>query len=145
MHGNVAEVGVHHGKFFTALALTSLTGESRIAIDLFDSLQHLNTDRSGKADTDIFFDTLKQYDISQKQVQVWRGSSSNISETDARWGGQIRLWSVDGGHTAELTFNDLVRLFLIMCACRTPIVPVPDREALSDRESHDRRYWLAAR
>ena len=51
--GGIAEIGVHHGKFF--LLLNSITEErfKSFAIDLFGA-QHLNIDFSGRGDLEIF-------------------------------------------------------------------------------------------
>ena len=45
----VAEIGVHHGRLFILMHLTSRVGQKDIAIDIFEK-QHLNRDHSGRGD-----------------------------------------------------------------------------------------------
>ena len=47
--GHVAEIGLHHGRFFLALAPRRRPGEQAVAIDVFGE-QHLNPDGSGAGD-----------------------------------------------------------------------------------------------
>jgi hypothetical protein len=49
VHGDVAEIGVHHGRFFILLANLRRRHERAFAIDIFGD-QHLNVDKSGQGD-----------------------------------------------------------------------------------------------
>src|SRR5206468_3764068 len=49
VQGGIAEIGVHHGRFFIALALARKSGEPAVAIDVFD-MQEKNIDNSGCGD-----------------------------------------------------------------------------------------------
>jgi hypothetical protein len=107
IHGAVAEIGVHHGKLFLVLFLTSAVDEKALAIDVFGK-QHLNLDGSGKGDRATFFANVTRYAGSQEGLVVFEESSLAI-EPDAILGsvGQVRLFSIDGAHTEEATTNDL--------------------------------------
>lgn len=109
INGGVAEVGVHHGKFFLALVMASLQEEEHIAIDLFEDMQGLNVDLSGRGSPSYFKTNLRNFSVSDASVTIWPASSANVSEASSMWTRSVRMWSVDGGHTPELTFNDLVR------------------------------------
>ena len=107
VRGGVAEIGVHHGKLFILLYLLGEKDEPAVAIDLF-SHQELNVDQSGKGDLAIFRENLQRHADSSRLV-VHEGDSTQLSSARlAELGcGPLRLISIDGGHTAEITAHDL--------------------------------------
>ncbi len=106
--GSVGEIGVHHGKLAILLYLMLHTNEKGFCVDVFGK-QELNIDRSGRGDEDIFLNNLKKYGIDKNLLHVIKSSSHRVSSDDiVKYVGPVRLFSVDGGHTAELTYNDLV-------------------------------------
>jgi hypothetical protein len=81
VHGGMAEIGVHHGKLFI--------------------------DNSGSGSLAIFKDNLQAYDRHQgANVSIISADSvtANLSELIDQ---PVRLFSIDGGHTAEHTISDL--------------------------------------
>jgi hypothetical protein len=106
--GNVAEIGIHHGKLFLLLSLLRRPGETAVAIDLFEA-QHLNVDASGRADRAAFEANLRRWHRHATGLVLHQADSSTIGGADvtALAGGPCRLVSVDGGHTADLTEHDL--------------------------------------
>jgi Methyltransferase domain len=107
IRGNVAEIGVHHGKLFILLYLLTKADERGVAIDLF-SLQHLNIDRSGKGNLARFLTNLRCH-ADTDRVIVHEGDSTALDGAMLvrLGGGPFRLISIDGGHTAEITLADL--------------------------------------
>jgi hypothetical protein len=107
VEGGVAEIGVHHGKLFILLYLLSRAPERAVAIDLFAD-QHLNVDLSGKGDLACFRRNLDRHADAERLV-VHQGNSLDLTSVDIETlaGGKLRLISVDGGHTAEITAHDL--------------------------------------
>jgi methyltransferase family protein len=105
--GDVAEIGVHHGKFFILLANLRREGERAFAVDVFDD-QHLNPDRSGCGDLARFADNLGLY-ADRADVEILKKDSTQLTRGDFYRGrkGGIRLFSVDGSHTATHTLSDL--------------------------------------
>ncbi|HEY1133803.1 MAG TPA: class I SAM-dependent methyltransferase [Nocardioides sp.] len=104
--GDVAEIGVHHGKSFLLLANGILDGERAVALDVFDD-QHLNVDQSGKGDRAVFEQNLAAW-ADPAAVTVLQASSTDVEPADAASTfGNVRLFSVDGGHTAAITAHDL--------------------------------------
>ena len=94
--GNAAEIGVHHGKL---LILLSLLCDHAYAIDVFDSAR--NVERSGDGDRGIFEHNMRRF-----------GGACTTIQTDSRLLDPallppIRLFSVDGAHSAEMTEHDL--------------------------------------
>lgn len=94
--GRAAEIGVHHGKL---TVLLSLVCEHVHAIDVFDAA--LNTDSSGDGDRAAFEANMARY-----------GGEYTVVQTDsalvrAEQLPPIRLFSVDGSHTARMTESDL--------------------------------------
>jgi hypothetical protein len=106
--GAVGEIGVHHGKLFILLLLTSSGTEKAFAVDVFEN-QHLNTDGSGRGDRGIFLANIRRWAGSDERVAIIARSSLEIGPEDIlAASGRARLVSVDGGHTEECTLNDLV-------------------------------------
>lgn len=104
--GNVAEIGVHHGKSFLLLANGVRDGESAVALDVFGD-QQKNVDRSGLGDRDRFEQNVQQWAPSS-DVKVVQTSSLEVEPGGAvETFGRVRLMSIDGGHTAEITEHDL--------------------------------------
>lgn len=106
--GGVAEIGVHHGKLAIILAHTLRKSERMVAVDVFEN-QALNVDGSGKGDRGIFESNLKKFGIQpNSDVEIISSSSMEVSVQQLESAvGKIRMFSVDGGHTAELTAWDM--------------------------------------
>jgi hypothetical protein len=106
--GGVAEIGVHHGKYFILLASLLRNDELGLALDVFED-QHLNIDSSGKGDRKIFEDNLKTHLPDTSRIRVLQSDSlafppKSVSEMI----GGVRLFSVDGCHSKEHTVNDVL-------------------------------------
>ena len=107
--GNVAEIGIHHGKFFLVLKNLCRDDECSIAVDVFDD-QELNVDRSGRGDRAIFESNLAAHSDG-KNVEIIQGDSKLLTPDRILEAGRderIRLFSVDGSHTTEYTLSDLL-------------------------------------
>lgn len=104
--GNLAEIGVHHGKLFFILALLRQAGERALAIDLFED-DALNTGIHANRDT-AFFDNRAKLGIDLDDGEVWKVDSLSITpeQLHARIG-DVRMISVDGGHRYADVANDL--------------------------------------
>jgi hypothetical protein len=107
LSGNVAEIGVHHGKLFILLYLLSSENELAVAIDLF-SHQDLNVDRSGAGDLERFKRNLNRH-AELSRLVIHEGDSTQLTAGQLLQLGRgpFRLISIDGGHTAEITAHDL--------------------------------------
>ena len=109
--GGAGEIGVHHGKFFIPLALLKSADQS-IAIDVF-SLPFGNVDKSGKGDYEIFSENLKKFISSDmNQPLILEGDSLHITSDKIfdftnRYG-KLSMFSIDGSHTREHTYNDIL-------------------------------------
>jgi hypothetical protein len=107
--GGVAEIGIHHGRFFIMLNQLVSPQDKSYAIDIFDE-QNLNIDKSGEGSLLAFLHNLNNYDANQgKNVIVVQGDSTDTSlELDKKiQNASIRFFSIDGGHTPQHTLNDL--------------------------------------
>ncbi|KAI9031403.1 hypothetical protein DFJ74DRAFT_702411 [Hyaloraphidium curvatum] len=115
--GAAGEIGVHHGKFSIALAHALRAGERSVAVDVFEN-QELNVDGSGNGDRAVFEGNLRRFGVEPgEDVRMIAGSSDEVVPAqlvEAAGGSMFRLFSVDGGHTAELAENDL-RLAAAVC------------------------------
>jgi hypothetical protein len=106
LKGSVAEIGVHMGRLFILLRLLAAPYERALAIDVFQN-QQLNIDGSGAGDERRFRANLERW-ASMHNVEIIRDSSLNVTAGDVvSKVGRCRLLSIDGGHTAECTLNDL--------------------------------------
>lgn len=105
--GAIAEIGVHHGKFFIALNLLQRTTECALAIDVFDD-QELNIDNSGMGDRAKFERNVARWS-SDERVIIHQGDSSKLNATTvcALAKSRIRPFSVDGGHTDTIVVHDM--------------------------------------
>lgn len=103
--GPVCEIGVHHGKYFIALACGLCPNEKGIAIDLFEN-QEENIDHSGLGDRGMFDRNIERF-LYPPSIAVISGNSTRLSANDISKHGAVRFFSVDGGHTEAITLNDL--------------------------------------
>jgi hypothetical protein len=103
--GAVAEIGVHHGRSFLALALGRQPGERGYCIDVFED-QHLNADGSGRGDRVAFEENLRRFGV--EDVVIRQASSMDVKANEILSAvGPVRLFSVDGGHWLDIVRNDL--------------------------------------
>src|SRR5262249_7949657 len=103
--GNVMEIGVHHGRLFTILALLTRDDEYALAVDLFD-MQDRNVDRSGAGDIVAFRANLARY-APDVQVRILQGDSVELAGSIVANHRGMRYISVDGGHRRSTTASDL--------------------------------------
>ena len=106
MHGAVGEIGVHMGRLFILLKLTTVENERCFALDVFGE-QHLNIDHSGFGDRDTFLRNVFQW-TGDADIAVIQASSLDVKPADiVNAVGRCRLLSIDGGHTEDITHHDL--------------------------------------
>lgn len=105
--GAVAEIGVHHGRLFIALNLLQQGDERSLAIDVFGA-QELNVDQSGSGDLEKFRQNVERWS-SAYRVVIHQGDSTELDSAGVRRLVRtgVRLFSVDGGHTASTVFSDM--------------------------------------
>lgn len=106
--GNLAEIGVYHGKSFIPLCCLCKTGELALAVDIFVSPQ---PDYKGViGNYDIFLDNLRKYLPSKlDSIKILQVASEKCTPQDYlnTVQGKMRIFSVDGRHTSEATEIDL--------------------------------------
>src|SRR5882757_5016230 len=108
VRGSVAEIGVHHGKLFILLCLLRNEGEIAVGYDLFDQ-QDQNVDRSGKGSLEVLRDHLRHMNLGTSHVKLITANSLELTGARVVRDSEspVRLFSIDGGHTADITRNDL--------------------------------------
>ncbi len=106
--GHVAEIGIHHGQLFILLALLCGADERAVGFDLFEN-QDENIDGSGLGDREQLEKNLIDAGVPGDRVLLETRNSMRLQPADVQGlvGGRVRLFSVDGGHTAAITTNDL--------------------------------------
>jgi len=111
--GNLAEIGVFHGKSFILLYLLSNPHEKVLAVDCFDQ-QQFNYDNSGPGcKFDSFIKNVKTFcDPNISKLEVLKVDSSKMTPKhylDACKNGlPFRIFSIDGCHQAKETEIDII-------------------------------------
>lgn len=105
--GGVAEIGVYQGKSF--LALNALVkDELSYAVDVFDSHVSEGSMYPNPPLYDTFISNIKKYDKNKgKNVVTMKGDSMVLDFESTIPPKSLRYFSVDGGHSATITHNDL--------------------------------------
>lgn len=107
IRGDLAEIGVHHGKSLLVLANSIASGEKIFAIDVFED-QHKNIDQSGRGDREIL---IKNVNAHARGAPLEIVQESSLDLPAIGWPREhaesIRFFSIDGSHTREATLNDL--------------------------------------
>jgi Methyltransferase domain len=105
--GAVAEIGVHHGKFFIGLHLLLHENQRSLAIDVFAD-QHLNLDGSGLGDRGKLLANINRW-ASADGLVIHQGDSTALDSAAIQKlvGSPVRLFSVDGGHTEQVVLSDM--------------------------------------
>ena len=108
IEGHIGEIGVHHGRLFLAMDALRRDGERSIAVDVFGD-QALNIDGSGAGNRAIFEQHVASVSHDPEGIMIFEGDS--LSTQFHAWmrdnGLRFRIFSVDGGHTAQHAINDL--------------------------------------
>lgn len=109
--GNIAEIGVFHGKSFIPLYHMSRAGEHVLAIDCFDQ-QQFNYDNSGPGcKFNSFINNIKTYcDANLTRLEVLQGDTTEMTGKNflgkCKNGLPFRIFSIDGSHQAKQTEMD---------------------------------------
>ena len=108
VHGGMCEIGVHDGRSFILLNLLSRADERSIAYDLFER-QNENVDASGHGTPATFMANCFAHgcDITRIGAITANSLELTVAAIKATRASPFRLFSVDGGHTARHTENDL--------------------------------------
>ena len=116
--GPVCEIGVHHGRLFILLHLLTRSEEWSVAWDLFEN-QCENPFDSGRGDLQKFKENLARFGCDLNRISIYTKNSLalNAAEAIEACGGNPRLFSVDGGHTADITYNDIQIAAKSICDC----------------------------
>jgi hypothetical protein len=106
--GGVAEIGVYHGRFFLALALSCDGGERALAVDVFDRLRP-GREATVQGDRAVFEGHLAAWGVAERTL-VRQGDSLELTPDAVRGalgGPGARLFSVDGAHSLRHAASDL--------------------------------------
>jgi hypothetical protein len=104
VHGDLFEIGVHHGRSAVLLSHLARPGERLAVCDLFGEQQE-NVSRSGSGDRAIFEANMAALAPGFDRLDVFATSSNRLSA--AQIGGPYRLFHVDGGHLREEALADM--------------------------------------
>ncbi|GAB4533634.1 MAG: hypothetical protein Tsb0010_14230 [Parvularculaceae bacterium] len=104
----IAEIGVHHGKFFIGLALMKCEARGHTAIDVFEN-QRFNPDKSGHGDSGALLRNMRECGLDvEGAVRLVARDSLSLTMADAvEYGKAFSMFSIDGCHDALHTYRDL--------------------------------------
>lgn len=104
--GDLAEIGVHHGKLYFILALLRQGTEKALAIDLYED-DSLNFGVHARRDI-MLFRNAERLGIPIADAEIWKVDSTTITpEQIAERASNVRIFSVDGGHEYHHVEADL--------------------------------------
>lgn len=114
--GPVCEIGVHHGRLFILLHLLTAPDERSVAYDLFDC-QEENVDGSGRGNLKMLRDNLQMAGADLSRIDIYAANSLDLTPEIILESAQsgVRLFSIDGGHTPEITYSDLALASQSLC------------------------------
>jgi hypothetical protein len=117
--GDLAEIGVYHGKLFLMLAMAARQDERAHAIDPFVMPKRRPFRAAFEANLDAF-------KIDRARVEIHEMLSEKITKQTARrfLGPSCRVISIDGAHTRENVLHDLA--LATECLSDTGVVAVDD-------------------
>src|SRR5262245_17991069 len=103
VHGNLFEIGVHHGK--TAIFLARLASPNEVlgVCDVFDR-QELNIDRSGSGNRTRFENNMREH-AGGTDLRIFMKLSSELTIEDTT--DKCRFFHIDGGHRPQDVYTDL--------------------------------------
>lgn len=109
IQGNLAEIGIYHGKSFIPLCCLCKPGELALAVDIFAPPK---SDYKGViGNRQIFLDNLEKYLSGPLDyIKILQVNSENCTSQDylnTVQGKKMRIFSVDGRHTRDATEIDL--------------------------------------
>lgn len=122
--GSLCEIGVHHGRLFLLLALSRRPGETALAIDLFEDDEVTAGAHAGRPQALIRNATKLRVSLSNEEILKCSSREVTANEILSRAPGQIRFFSIDGGHMYRDVENDLE--LARQCICQTGIIAVDD-------------------
>lgn len=102
--GGACEIGVHHGKLFLLLKNLKSRGRS-VAIDVFEQ-EHLNIDGSGRGAINLFKQNCERLAPRYQSTEILTADSLGLNAGQIRGEQGFSIFSIDGGHTEQHTYND---------------------------------------
>lgn len=105
VHGDLFEIGAHHGKSAVMLAAMAKPASETLGIcDIFGR-QDANVSQSGAGDRGIFDANLLRHVRALPPIRVFEVNSKDLRAKEV--GEAIRFFHIDGGHNADEARSDL--------------------------------------
>lgn len=105
--GNLLEVGVHKGRSFLPLAMMAREGERAVGVDLYTGPPY-------ESGPEVLIEHTRALGLAQRVSVVHGDLKAAIRATPSPWG-TFRVVSVDGDHSADGTYEDLVDGWRLLC------------------------------
>lgn len=118
-HGNILEIGVHHGKSFIPMTTLLRNNEIAVAVDVFED-QQFNYDKSGKGCSKKLKENIKKVysnDEIFNKIKIIKNDSTKLNANDYlnyTNGSKYRIISIDGCHTESATIIDMKNAIKIL-------------------------------
>jgi hypothetical protein len=99
--GDIVEIGAFEGRFFIAMALGVVPGETALGIDVFDWPDAGVRDR--------FVDNCRRHGLASDRFSAWKADSRALAAAELRdrLTGPARFFHIDGEHSVECLSRDL--------------------------------------
>ncbi len=105
--GSMVEIGIHHGRTFFILAGARRADEKALAVDVFED-DEFYQDPKGFGRGAWFQRNCSRLDIALDENEVFVGRSTLLDRDEIRRRiGEVRFFSVDGGHGYDDVLYDL--------------------------------------
>ena len=106
LDGHLFEIGVHHGKSAVVLGnMRSARNEELTICDIFDN-QELNQSQSGCGSREVFQKNFNKYCENLSGLTIHQCMSSELQANIVKQ--PVRLFHIDGGHSADETYKDIL-------------------------------------
>lgn len=113
VRGNIAEIGLYHGKTFFLLHRGLRADEAILGVDPFDD----GDTQYGPGLADTFATHCRRLGADGPECRVVRSRSDRLSAADVlgALGGQVRLFHIDGEHTPAAVIHDFDLAAATLC------------------------------
>lgn len=110
VRGDVAEIGVHHGRYLTLLGILAASDERTIAMDVFQELPNYDAGGGWSAVNIVRDNFVEHTGKTEDQLALIPADSMMLRADDVRKhlkNDGIRMFSVDGAHSHFHTVHDM--------------------------------------
>lgn len=116
LRGAMTEIGVFHGRLLLLLHLLARDNEATVGYDLFELMGDLQA-VYGAYDPKHLAQNLRAHSKTSDRIKLVTTDSTKLTPAQVvvEAGGPVRIFSVDGGHDADIAVSDLRLAEAVLC------------------------------